>query len=192
MSEPKDVKDVPNDATIVTPDAPKAKLKGETKVEPSKTELLLELLAAREGRLALAEQAAENARIQREKQRNVNATHHAQDRLKRQINCKHLKGTSGPKSAIDDFAVFLHTFIDGDQVIKCFICGMRWKKDDSVEFLVRDGRRIPNHTRIGWREANNMLSHSTNKPSSSEIPMTGRANLNSNGPSPELAGFEAQ
>jgi hypothetical protein len=83
-----------------------------------------------------------------------------------------MKGVGkGPAPFKDDFAVYLHTYIDKRSVIRCFICGMKWRVEDTAEILTRNGHKIVNHTKVGWREATQMLSRSTNTPSSSEIPL---------------------
>jgi hypothetical protein len=99
-----------------------------------------------------------------------------------QTKCSHLKGNwkSAPRLIADqkiDFNVSYHNFIDGHAQIRCMSCGMRWKSSDTPEFLVRDGKKVPNHTRIGWNEggptgrgAIGLVQQSTNKMSSSEIP----------------------
>jgi hypothetical protein len=92
-------------------------------------------------------------------------------------------GKKGPRSGVTDYAVYLHTFINGENIIKCFICGMKWKMRDTTEFLVRGGRQIANHTKIGWAQASGFLAQSTNTASSSEVPMEAR-------PAAEFSGTE--
>lgn len=159
----------------------------------SNSDLLLEAIVRRESRAALKEEAELAAQEAKDKNRTENAKSHNQDRLLRQIRCTHLKGGKhGPRSQVRDYAVFLHSYINGEQVIKCFICGMRWKKLDTAESLVRDGRKIPNHTKKGWADAQSMLTQSTNQPSSSEIPMNATYAGNAAGPAPLPEAYEAQ
>lgn len=99
-----------------------------------------------------------------------------------QVKCSHLKGNwkAAPRLISDtkiDFNVSYHNFIDGHAQIRCMSCGMKWKDQDTVEYLVRDGKKVPNHTKIGWNEggptgrgAVGLVQQSTNKMSSSEIP----------------------
>lgn len=137
-----------------------------------KLDMLLQLLLTREARVAEVEQGAENVRKARNAQREKSASTHVQKLLIKQARCRHMKGgTKGPRSGVTDYAVYHHTYINGEQVIKCFICAMKWKINDTVEFLMRGKRQIANHTKIGWAQAFNFLSQSTNSPSSSEVPV---------------------
>ena len=45
---------------------------------------------------------------------------------------------------------------------------MKWRPKDTAEFLLRNGKQIPNHTRVGWAEAKRMQSKSTNEITMSE------------------------
>lgn len=151
-------------AALAAPQAPA--------VLPSHIEKMLEIMMAREVRLAAKEQAEEIARDAKNKQRELNAQNHTEKDLLRQARCTHLKGgKKGPRSGVRDFAVYLHTYINAEQVIKCFLCKMAWKVNDTIQTLRRKGRNVPNHTKIGWVEANAMLQQTTNTPSSSEIPL---------------------
>ena len=108
--------------------------------------------------------------------------------LDKQRRCNHLKGSNDPKlrmkSGGDDYMVYLHTFIDGSQQIKCNKCSMKWRPNDTREFLVRNGKKIFNHTLgsngfpIGWEDALRMCALSSNKPSSSEVVLKGPAKPN--------------
>jgi hypothetical protein len=138
-----------------------------------KMNILLQLLLSQEARKAEETQAVETARKARNAQRELSARTHVEKQLLKQARCRHLKGgLNGPKSGTIDYAVYHHTFINGEQVIKCFLCGMKWKMQDTVDFLVRGGRKIANHTKMGWQQAYGMLAQSTNKPSRSEVPVT--------------------
>jgi hypothetical protein len=111
-------------------------------------------------------QAREDARTA---QRNRNAKDQDSKLLLKQAKCKHLKGGKrGPKTQNKDYAVYQHRFISFLQYIRCAICGMKWFQDDTVEYLVRKGHKISNHTKIGWREAVSMMEGSTNTMSASE------------------------
>lgn len=140
--------------------------------EKSELSALLEIIMRREARLAKSEEAEEVRRQARDKQRHFNAQHHTDADLETQKNCKHLKGGKhGPRSQVRDFAVSMHTYINAEQIIRCHICNMKWKVRDTKETLYRHGKKVINHTNVGWEEACTMLTQTTNKPSSSEIPM---------------------
>ena len=78
------------------------------------------------------------------------------------------------KTGIKDYALFRHMYIDRQELIGCFICKMRWRPRDTKEYLVRDGRKIRNHTKIGWLEACELFEQSSNSVTSSEIPISSR------------------
>lgn len=133
---------------------------------------LVQLTMAREARLSAKEEAEELSRQAKNAQREKNSANHTEKDLLRQARCTHLKGgKKGPRSGVRDFAIYLHTYINAESVIKCFICKMGWKVKDTAEFLVRRGKKIANHTKIGWQEAQIMLQQTTNQPSSAEIPL---------------------
>lgn len=138
----------------------------------SEFQLLAKILLQREARAALKEQQEEEARLSKEKKREQNAQSVYQDAQHFQAICRHLKGGKlrRPTQA-KDFAVYIHTYINAERVIKCQLCGAKWKIRDTKEYLVRYGKKIPNHTNIGWQEAVEMLGQTSNMPSSSEIPM---------------------
>ena len=127
------------------------------------------LLIAKEGREAQVAQAAEDRMKAIKKQRDRNAKDQDSKILLKQARCKHLKGGKrGPKTQNKDYAVYQHQFIDFIEYIRCCICGMKWFPRDTVEYLLRNGRKISNHTKIGWREACAMCDASTNTLSTSE------------------------
>lgn len=131
------------------------------------------LMIMREKRELLKAQQEENARLTREAARAKNKSQDSAKILLRQARCKHLKGaTSTANNPTVDYAVYQHTFVNTDTIIKCTLCGMKWRPEDTVEYLFRNGRKISNHTKIGWREAVLMTKQSTNKQSSSEIPFS--------------------
>ena len=155
---------------------------------PSDTNALMSLVqtllestkiaAAREARLAKAEDE-EAARKQ------ARADQYARNRMgedtsvtERQKVCKHLKGGKHRKRGSEkDYAVFLHRFIDNTQYVKCMLCKMKWYPTDTVERIVRGGKVLLNHTGIGWREALLLMEDSTNTPSMSEIPQSMWSNI---------------
>lgn len=105
----------------------------------------------------------------RQAQRDRNAKDQDSKLLLKQAKCKHLKGgRKGPKTQNKDYAVYQHRFISFIQYIRCAICGMKWFIEDTKEYLVRKGHKISNHTKIGWREAVDMMEGSTNTMSASE------------------------
>ncbi|VVB52661.1 Uncharacterised protein [uncultured archaeon] len=93
--------------------------------------------------------------------------------IAKQKGCSHRKGKTGGKRSKQniDYNVYHHTFINGDQVIKCNSCSMKWRPGDTKELIDRNGSKIPNWTNIGWNEALDMCAESTNLPSRSEVPM---------------------
>ena len=134
-------------------------------------DILFRSLMRRELAESAKEVEASEARIARQKQRTINTQNRNNKLFAKQSRCTHLKGGRvKSKTGIKDYALFHHTYIDGDQTIGCFICKMRWKRQDTVEYLVRNGRKKRNHTRIGWLEALELFALSSNTPSMSEIP----------------------
>lgn len=132
---------------------------------------LVQILLLKEGREAAKLQQEENQRAARQAQRDRNAKDQDSKILLKQARCKHLKGGKrGPKTQQKDYAVYQHTFINADTVIRCQVCGMRWRQQDTAEYLLRNGKKIANHTKVGWREAIAMLDQSSNTISSSEVP----------------------
>jgi hypothetical protein len=130
---------------------------------------LLNLMMAKEARLAEKEVALEAALKARNEQRRRDSENYTIAKIENQKRCKHLKGGKGrTRGQQQDYAVFLHTFVDATQVIKCQLCGARWLSKDTKDYLDRNGSKIPNWTKIGWNEAAEMLSASSNRPSSSE------------------------
>jgi len=136
-------------------------------------DVLIRSLLEREARMAKKEIADEEAVLARGKQRALNTKNRNEKVFIKQQRCTHLKGGKiKSKTGIKDYALFHHTYIDKTQTIGCFICKMRWKPGDTKEALLRSGRRIRNHTKIGWLEANELFGQSSNTPSMSEIPQT--------------------
>lgn len=134
---------------------------------------MLQILLQREARAAAKEEAEETAKKARDAQRQRNAESHYDDAKANQVRCNHLKGGKNRRpTQAKDFAVYIHTYINHERVIKCQLCKMKWKIRDTKDFLIRYGKKIANHTGIGWNEAMEMLAQTSNQPSSSEIPMS--------------------
>lgn len=130
---------------------------------------LLTLMMMKEKRLIQKEADLERVQIERDKQARINSEQYTIAKIETQKKCRHLKGgKSRQRGQQKDPAVYAHTFTDGTTVIKCQICGARWMPKDTAEYLNRNGNAIPNWTGIGWREAIELASESSNKPSSSE------------------------
>ncbi|SRR5258708_11721581 len=130
---------------------------------------LLTIMMAKEVRIAEKEAALEVALSARDAQRRRDSENYTVAKIEVQKACRHLKGGKGRSRAQQrDPAVFLHTFTDRTQVIKCHLCAARWMPGDTDEYLTRNGSKIPNWTGIGWRRAMEMAEDSSNKPSSSE------------------------
>lgn len=133
---------------------------------------LLQTMLRREAKQLADEEAKERANDAKLRQRRFNAESNFEDDKARQSKCTHLKGGRNRiRTQAKDFAVSSHRFVNNEQVVRCLLCGAKWKSKDTTEYLYRYGKQIPNHTGIGWREALQMAAESSNKPSSSEIPM---------------------
>jgi hypothetical protein len=127
------------------------------------------LMIAKEGREAATAQRELDRQKAIQKQRDRNAKDQDSKVLLKQARCKHLKGgRRGPKTQNKDYAVYQHQFINFTEYIRCCICGMKWYPRDTVEYLLRNGHKVSNHTKIGWREAVGMCDASTNTLSTSE------------------------
>jgi hypothetical protein len=139
--------------------------------EDAKTlQMLVQLLLAERQEALLEKQSKLAHFAERDKQRRINAEFNAAEKQQSWTLCTHKKGgRSGPKSPKVDYAVYFHTFVDGNSYIRCQICGMKWKNTDTKDTLIRRGKAIQNFTGIGWKEAHEMLSQSTNTPTSSEV-----------------------
>lgn len=130
---------------------------------------LLSIMMAKEARLAEKEAALEERLQAIDEQRRRESEQFTIAMIENQKRCKHLKGGKGrTRGQQRDPAVYAHTFTDGTEVIKCHLCRARWFRKDTVEYLDRNGSKIPNWTKIGWREAMELMEDSSNKPSSSE------------------------
>lgn len=134
-------------------------------------QLLVQLMLAERQDALIEKQERQRANKVRDDQRRINAEYSIAEKQKVQTICTHKKGGKGLRSPKTDYAVYAHTFTNNVAYIRCQICGAKWRNVDTTEFLIRKGEKVPNHTRIGWREALSMLSESTNTPSSSEVMM---------------------
>ena len=130
---------------------------------------LLSIMMAKEARLAEKEAALEVQLKARDDQRKKESENYTIAKIETQKNCKHLKGGKGrTRGQQRDPAVYLHIYTNGDNVIKCNLCSAKWTPKDTADYLERNGSKIPNWTKIGWREAVEMMEDSSNKSSSSE------------------------
>jgi hypothetical protein len=112
--------------------------------------------------------------LEKDKQRQINAEYNRKEKLQSQEICTHKKGVRGIKSPKVDYAISFHTFVSADSYIRCLICGMKWKNTDTPEYLVRRGKKVPNHTGLGWKDAYRMLGESSNTATSSEVQLNTR------------------
>ena len=142
---------------------------------------LIEVLLKKEAREADAEQQKEIIKQTKQIQAGLNAQSTEQQKRDKQRRCKHIKGGKLQQRGIKDYNVHGHIFVDGDKVIKCDSCGMRWRHRDTKEWLYRSEevrtangikvipRKYRNHTGIGWHEAEMMEAESSSTMSKSEI-----------------------
>lgn len=130
---------------------------------------LLSIMMAKEARIAEKETALEVAFKARDDQRRRDSENYTVAKIEVQKACRHLKGgRSKTRGQQKDPSVYLHTFTNGDRVIKCQLCSARWLPGDTDEYLTRSGSKIPNWTKIGWARASEMVEDSSNKSSASE------------------------
>lgn len=133
-------------------------------------EELVAVMLRREGREALEEENRLITQQTKQKQREHNAKDHDSKILLKQARCKHLKGgKTRIKTQQIDYAVAAHVFVNAVVYIRCLVCGARWYREDTSEYLVRRGHKISNHTHIGWREAVQMTLQSSNTQTKSEM-----------------------
>jgi hypothetical protein len=131
--------------------------------------LLVQLMVAeRQEALMLRQEQAIHFK-ERDKQRRITSEYNITEKNKSQELCTHKKGGKGLRGPKVDYAVSFHTFVSADSYIRCLICGMKWKNQDTQEFLIRRGKKIPNHTGLGWKDAYRMVTESTNTATSSEV-----------------------
>jgi hypothetical protein len=140
-------------------------------------ELLLSLMLKKEEANLIKEDGERKRQLQIAAQREKTQSQNAYKIIRLQATCKHLKGGRRLKADTKiDYNVVLHVFPDGVWQIKCHSCAARWRKQDTKEFLFRGGKKIPNHTRMGWTEALVLVDQSTNTFSSSEVPSNNGSN----------------
>ena len=139
---------------------------------PDQMNELLRVILKREAREAQAEEDKQRQIEAKAKQRDINAQSAYEDSQAREAKCTHLKGGKNRiRTQAKDYNIYMHTYINAERVIRCCSCGAKWKMRDTKEFLFRNGKKVPNHTKIGWDEACEMLGQTSNQNSSSEIPM---------------------
>jgi hypothetical protein len=156
-------------AAVPTAEVPNSTLKG--------LELLLSLMLKKEEASLLKEDAERKRQVQIAVQREKTQSQNAYKIIKLQATCKHLKGGRRLKADKNmDYNVVLFVFPDGVWQIKCHSCAARWRKQDTKEFLFRGGKKIPNHTRMGWTEALALVDQSTNTFASAEVPTNNGSN----------------
>jgi hypothetical protein len=126
------------------------------------------LLAERQEQLLEKQERVKNLQ-ERAKQESANTEQELARKREAQSLCTHRKGGRGLKGPKIDYAVSFHTFVDASSYIRCLICGAKWKNTDTVEYLVRRGQKVPNHTHMGWAEAYKMLGESSNTATASEV-----------------------
>lgn len=135
-------------------------------------QLLVQLLLAERQDALVEKQEKQRALAARNDQRRINAEYTVAEKNKIQSICTHKKGGKGLRSPKTDYAVYFHTFTDASSYIRCQICGMKWRNQDTKEHVFRGGNKLDNHTGIGWKEAFEMVSNSTNTASASEVTLS--------------------
>ena len=130
---------------------------------------VLTLMGQKEARLLQQEEQERKNNAQREAQRAKNARGQEYERISKQARCKHRKGGSAVKDSRLDYNVGTHTYPDGTCIISCLTCRAKWRKGDTAEYFLRKGRKIANHTHVGWVEAVGMYNQSSNTATKSEI-----------------------
>lgn len=136
---------------------------------------MLELARRRELREAKSAEAQEAKEEEATKHYNSKLTarqkadaERAQIAVLKQSKCDHRKGTSHkPKAKHIDYDMSRHTFHNNVTRVKCNKCQMKWFKGDTEKELIRDRKKIPNHTGISYEQAFEMADseNTTNFPS---------------------------
>ena len=130
---------------------------------------MLEILIAREAKVAQKELDLEEKIKVRDEIRRRESETYTVGMINTQATCKHLKGSgTRRRNQQRDPNVFFHTFQDGTRMVKCNSCRMKWFPQDTRDFLTRNGSAIPNWTHLGWKDAVELCEDSSNRPSSSE------------------------
>jgi hypothetical protein len=137
-------------------------------------QMLVQLLLSERQEAMQDKQEKIRAFQEREKQRRINAEHNLAEKKTSQTMCSHKKNQRGIRGPKVDYAVSFHTFSNAESYIRCLICGMKWKNQDTAEFLIRRGQKVPNHTETSWKDAYKMLQESTNTATSSEVQLNTR------------------
>lgn len=130
---------------------------------------VLTLMGQKEARLLKEEEQLRANNLQREAQRRKNAQGQEYERISKQAKCRHRKGGTGVKDTKVDYAVGTHTYPDNTCIISCLLCKAKWRNGDTKEYFLRKGRKIANHTHVGWQEAVDMYNNSSNSATRSEI-----------------------
>ena len=122
-------------------------------------ESAVEILA----RLALEEKADKMAKQQADKAAYAQklATRQQSDaklaakEQRKYANCDHLQGNHkrGEIPARKISALYSHLFNNGVERYRCSKCGFRWFRQDTPDYIVRNGKQEPNPTGMGWKEA---------------------------------------
>jgi hypothetical protein len=137
------------------------------------TSALLELVLKREARLEEKEKDAQIAFAQRDKQRRANAREFDANLKLIQSRCKHKKGAGkkfgGMPDGRNDYSIVHHVFINHSEMKMCQICKMKWHPGDTHTSLIRNGKILPNHTKLSWEEVSALPT--TNTMTASEAPI---------------------
>lgn len=136
-----------------------------------KMEMLLELLVEEKTREIIKQKELQASQEQRKAQYIKNRSTKRDQLFNKQKSCDHLKGGRHKLKQNKDYALWYHTYISREQKIGCFVCKMRWFPGDTSEYLLRNGRKLSNHTKIGWEQAKVMFTQSTNGITMAEIPI---------------------
>jgi hypothetical protein len=161
---------VAQQTVTAAPSVPTASTTAVPQLDPNALMALVQLLLAQQQDAMQDKAEKARAREARDKQHRLNSQHNEKDEKQKQAMCTHRKGgKTGPKSNLIDYAVYMHRFVDESIYIRCLICGMKWKPNDTQEYLVRRGQKVANHTGLSWKDASLFLQNSTNKNSASEV-----------------------
>jgi|SRR5579864_1321688 len=137
------------------------------------TSQILELVLKREARLEEKEKSFQIAQAQRDKQRRANAREFDANLKAIQSRCRHKKGGGkkwgGIPDGRNDFAIVHHVFVDHSEMRMCQICKMKWYPGDTAKGIVRNGKVLPNHTKLSWEDVAALPT--TNTMTASEAPI---------------------
>ncbi|VVB52831.1 Uncharacterised protein [uncultured archaeon] len=152
-----------------TPAVTSAAVNAASPSDSATLQMLVQLLLAERQEALLEREEKKKAAQARNEQQQKNAEYAEQDTINIQKICSHRKGGKGLKGPKVDYAVSFHTFVNSESAIRCLICKMKWKNTDTPEFLMRRGKKVENHTGIGWKDAYRMVTESSNTATSSEV-----------------------